>query len=46
VDKVWEPMESLYRPGKAPIPPWHAGTITEAAEGRAPYLELPEGEKR
>ena len=23
VDKVWEPMESLYRPGKTPIP---AGT--------------------
>ena len=22
VDKVWEPMESLYPPGKAPIPPW------------------------
>ena len=23
VDKVWEPMESLYPPGKTPIPPWN-----------------------
>ena len=25
VDKVWEPMESLYPPGKAPIPAWNIG---------------------
>jgi flavin-dependent dehydrogenase len=25
VDKVWKPMESLYPPGKAPIPPWDQG---------------------
>ena len=25
VDKVWAPMESLYPPGKAPIPPWNCG---------------------
>jgi flavin-dependent dehydrogenase len=24
VDTVWVPMESLYEPGKRPIPPWHA----------------------
>ena len=26
VDKVWGPLESLYQPGKAPIPTWNAGT--------------------
>ena len=26
VDKVWEPLESLYPPGKKPIPRWDAGT--------------------
>ena len=25
VDKVWGPMESLYPPGKQPIPTWDAG---------------------
>jgi flavin-dependent dehydrogenase len=25
VDKVWEPMESLYPPGKVPIPRWNQG---------------------
>src|SRR6188508_610354 len=26
VDKVWQPLESLYAPGKSPIPKWDAGT--------------------
>ena len=26
VDKVWQPLESLYAPGKTPIPTWDAGT--------------------
>jgi hypothetical protein len=26
VDVVWPPMESLYEPGKKPIPKWNAGT--------------------
>ena len=26
VDRVWKPMESLYPPGKAAIPPWNQGT--------------------
>jgi flavin-dependent dehydrogenase len=25
VDRIWEPMESLYEPGRQPIPPWQAG---------------------
>ena len=32
VDKVWGPLESLYEPGKPPIPRWDAGT--PAAVGR------------
>lgn len=46
VDAVWEPMESLYRPGKAPIPPWHAGTPGAVLEDKAPHLEIPEGRTR
>jgi flavin-dependent dehydrogenase len=32
VDKVWEPMESLYPPGKVPIPRWNQGTRDPVAE--------------
>src|SRR6188472_1042535 len=39
VDTVWAPMESLYQPGKAPIPPWNAGTPGELAGERQPHLE-------
>ena len=46
VDAVWGPMESLYKPGKKPIPPWNAGTPGALAEERAPHLELPEGQRR
>jgi flavin-dependent dehydrogenase len=46
VDAVWEPMESLYRPGKAPIPPWHTGTAGAVLEEKAPHLEIPEGRTR
>jgi flavin-dependent dehydrogenase len=45
VDKVWAPMESLYPAGKAPIPPWNAGTPVEAAGGKANELKLPDGWK-
>jgi flavin-dependent dehydrogenase len=45
VDKVWEPMESLYPDGKAPIPPWHAGPPINAAPEKANELILPEGPK-
>jgi flavin-dependent dehydrogenase len=45
VDKVWAPMESLYPPGKPPIPAWNAGLASEAAPQKANELKLPEGWK-
>ena len=45
VDKVWQPMESLYRPGKPPILPWHEGTSAEALQGKTNELILPEGRR-
>jgi len=45
VDKVWQPMESLYPPDKAPIPAWDAGTPAEGATPRVNELKLPEGWK-
>ncbi len=45
VDKVWNPMESLYEPGKAPIPTWDAGTPAEVAGHKANELILPEGRR-
>ena len=46
VDSVWGPMESLYKPGKKPIPPWNAGTPGALDEEKMPHLELPEGRRR
>jgi len=43
VDKVWGPMESLYPPGKTPIPSWDAGTTMEHAPEKANELKLPDG---
>jgi len=45
VDKVWQPMEALSPSGKAPIPPWNAGTAQDAAPDKANELTLPEGRK-
>jgi flavin-dependent dehydrogenase len=45
VDKVWQPMESLYPPGRPSIPPWNAGTHAEEAENKANELVLPEGRR-
>ncbi len=45
VDEVWGPMESLYPPGKQPIPAWFAGTADDNADGKANELILPEGPK-
>jgi len=45
VDKVWGPMESLYEPGKSPIPPWDVGTPAEQADHKVNELLLPEGRK-
>jgi flavin-dependent dehydrogenase len=44
VDTVWQPMESLYPPGKSPVPPWNAA----ASNGQPPRvneLVLPEGRR-
>ena len=45
VDKVWEPMASLYPPDKAPIPPWNAGAPSDAAPDKANEITLPEGRR-
>jgi flavin-dependent dehydrogenase len=45
VDRVWQPMESLYPPGKAPIPPWNAGAPQDTAPDKANELTLPEGRR-
>ena len=46
VDKVWAPLESLYKEGKKPIPTWNAGTPAAAAAGKANELVLPDGKLR
>ena len=43
VDKVWGPLESLYEPGKPPIPTWDAGTPADQADDKSNMLVLPEG---
>jgi flavin-dependent dehydrogenase len=45
VDKVWQPMESLYPPAKAPIPAWNAGVPGGGAPEKANELVLPDGRK-
>ena len=45
VDKVWQPLESLYEPGKPPIPTWDAGTPAHLSTGKSNELVLPEGRK-
>ena len=45
VDKVWQPMESMYPAGKGQLPSWSAGTPADAAEHKANEPVLPEGRK-
>jgi flavin-dependent dehydrogenase len=45
VDRVWQPLESLYEPGKRPIPTWDAGLPAELAPEKGNELILPEGRK-
>jgi flavin-dependent dehydrogenase len=45
VDAVWGPIESLYPPGKQPIPAWFAAASPEVAATKANELFLPEGYK-
>jgi hypothetical protein len=43
VDKVWEPMESLYPAGKTTIPTWKQGLPQDQVPEKANELILPEG---
>jgi hypothetical protein len=45
VDTVWQAMELLDPEGRAPIPPWNAGTAQDAAPEKANELTLPEGRR-
>ena len=45
VDKVWEPMESLYPPDKKPIPTWDAGVPADQTDTKKNELMLPEGRR-
>jgi flavin-dependent dehydrogenase len=45
VDKVWEPMESLYPPEKVAIPRWNQGTPDDQADHKKNELFLPEGRR-
>jgi flavin-dependent dehydrogenase len=45
VDKVWEPMESLYGPEHQAIPSWHEGHTPEEAQHKANELVLPDGRR-
>jgi len=42
VDKLWDPMESLYEPGKTAIPSWKAGLPADKIPEKANELMLPE----
>jgi flavin-dependent dehydrogenase len=45
VDKVWQPMESLYAPGKLRLMTWREGTTEEQSNQKANELVLPEGRR-
>ncbi len=45
VDRVWQPMESLYPPDKAPIPTWNPGTPMDEAPDKRNELMLPDGRR-
>jgi flavin-dependent dehydrogenase len=45
VDKVWQPMESLYAPGKMRLMTWREGTTEEQSNQKANELVLPEGRR-
>lgn len=45
VDKVWEPLETLYPEGKKAPEPWFAGVPVDAAVTKQNELIVPEGPK-
>jgi flavin-dependent dehydrogenase len=46
VDEVWGPLESLYPPGKKPIPKWNDEAPPEVVANRVNELVLPEELRR
>jgi flavin-dependent dehydrogenase len=46
VDTVWGPLESMYPPGKPPIPTWDAGVPASHVPEKANELSRPEGTLR
>lgn len=44
-DRVWPALESMYAPGRPPIPPWNAGVPGEAVPQKANELVLPDGRR-
>jgi hypothetical protein len=45
VDSVWEPMETLYEPGKQGLPNWKDAAPPEVAANKVNELFLPSGRK-
>jgi len=45
VDEVWQPMESLYEPGKRAIPSWNKGIPVHESQDKLNELHLPEGKR-
>jgi flavin-dependent dehydrogenase len=45
VDKVWQPMESMYPADKKPIPAWNSGAPQDQSPDKANELVLPDGLK-
>jgi flavin-dependent dehydrogenase len=45
VDKVWQPMESLYPPDHPAIPAWHQGLAPDQEPEKANELVLPDGNR-
>jgi len=46
VDKVWAPMETLYRPEKSRIQDWTEGSTSDEAANKANELILPDRLRR
>jgi flavin-dependent dehydrogenase len=45
VDRVWAPMEAMYRSGRPTIPSWDAGPTGAPADARQNDLVLPDGRR-
>jgi flavin-dependent dehydrogenase len=44
-DKVWAPMESMYKPGRSRIPTWREGLPPDQVPSKANELFLPDGRR-